>query len=53
MGGMTLMLSIQLFSLGILAVQSKSYFEEIFYLAITIFRQGNQSEDRKKGSGSD
>jgi hypothetical protein len=50
---MTLMLSIQLFSLGILAVQSKSYFEEIFYLASAIFRQGNQPEDRKKGSGSD
>jgi len=52
MGGMTLMLSIQLFSLGILAVQSKSYFEEIFYLASAIFRQGNQPEDRKKGSDS-
>lgn len=51
-GGMTLMLSIQLFSLGILAVQSKSYFEEIFYLASAIFRQGNQPEDRKKGSDS-
>jgi glycosyltransferase involved in cell wall biosynthesis len=38
-GGMTLMLSIQLFSLGILAVQSKSYFEEIFYLASSIYRQ--------------
>jgi glycosyltransferase involved in cell wall biosynthesis len=37
-GGITLMLSIQLFSLGILAVQSKSYFEEIFYLASAIYR---------------
>jgi glycosyltransferase involved in cell wall biosynthesis len=52
MGGMTLMLSIQLFSLGILAVQSKSYFEEIFYLASAIFRQGNQPEDRNRESGS-
>jgi glycosyltransferase involved in cell wall biosynthesis len=40
LGGMLLMLSIQLFSLGILAVQSKSYFEEIFYLASAIYRQG-------------
>jgi glycosyltransferase involved in cell wall biosynthesis len=51
-GGMTLMLSIQLFSLGILAVQSKSYFEEIFYLASAIFRQGNRPEDSKRESGS-
>lgn len=42
LGGMFLMLSIQLFSLGILAVQSKSYFEEIYYLASAIFRQGAQ-----------
>jgi glycosyltransferase involved in cell wall biosynthesis len=41
-GGMTLMLSIQLFSLGILAVQNKSYFEEIFYLASAIYRQGSK-----------
>lgn len=37
-GGMLLMLSIQLFSLGILAVQSKRYFEEIFYLGSAIYR---------------
>jgi glycosyltransferase involved in cell wall biosynthesis len=42
-GGMSLMLSIQLFSLGILAVQSKSYFEEIFYLASAIYRQNIKS----------
>lgn len=41
-GGMTLMLSIQLFSLGILAVQSKSYFEEIFYLASAIYRHSKK-----------
>jgi hypothetical protein len=46
-GGMTLMLSIQLFSLGILAVQSKSYFEEIFYLASAIFRQNTNVSSRK------
>jgi glycosyltransferase involved in cell wall biosynthesis len=37
-GGMTLMLAIQLFSLGILSMQSKRYFEEIFYLGTTINR---------------
>jgi glycosyltransferase involved in cell wall biosynthesis len=43
-GGMSLMLSIQLFSLGILAVQSKSYFEEMFYLASAIYRQNIKSK---------
>jgi glycosyltransferase involved in cell wall biosynthesis len=46
-GGMSLMLSIQLFSLGILAVQSKSYFEEIFYLASAIYRQNTNIKSRK------
>lgn len=35
-GGITLMLSIQLISLGILSLQSKTYFEEIFHLGSTI-----------------
>jgi glycosyltransferase involved in cell wall biosynthesis len=37
-GGMMLMLAIQLFSLGILAMQSKRYFEEIYYLGSSIYR---------------
>jgi glycosyltransferase involved in cell wall biosynthesis len=37
-GGMTLMLAIQLISLGILALQAKSYFEEIFHLGSTIYK---------------
>lgn len=37
-GGMTLMVAIQLFSLGILSMQSKSYFEEIFYLGTQIYK---------------
>jgi glycosyltransferase involved in cell wall biosynthesis len=44
-GGMTLMLAIQLFSLGILSVQSKRYFEEVFYLGTEIYkstRRGKQ-----------
>ena len=32
------MLAIQLISLGILALQSKSYFEEIFHLGTAIYR---------------
>jgi len=37
-GGITLMLAIQFISLGILALQSKSYFEEIFHLGTAIYR---------------
>jgi len=33
------MLAIQLVSLGILALQSKSYFEEMFHLGSSIYRQ--------------
>jgi glycosyltransferase involved in cell wall biosynthesis len=37
-GGMLLMVGIQLFSLGVLAVQNKRYFEEVFYLGTAIYR---------------
>ena len=37
-GGVTLLLSIQLISIGVLASQSKRYFEEMFHLATTIYR---------------
>lgn len=43
-GGMLLMLSIQLFSLGILSMQSKRYFEEIFYLGTAIYRSTRHSQ---------
>jgi glycosyltransferase involved in cell wall biosynthesis len=39
-GLLALMLGIQLISLGILSLQSKRYFEEIFYLGTLIHRQG-------------
>jgi glycosyltransferase involved in cell wall biosynthesis len=45
-GGITLMLAIQLFSLGILSVQSKSYFEEIFYLVSAIYRQNVETQSK-------
>jgi glycosyltransferase involved in cell wall biosynthesis len=38
-GGISLLLSVQLLSLGILASQSKRYFEEMFHLATSIFRE--------------
>jgi glycosyltransferase involved in cell wall biosynthesis len=38
-GLLSLMLAIQLISLGILSLQSKSYFEEIFHLGSTINRE--------------
>jgi glycosyltransferase involved in cell wall biosynthesis len=41
-GGITLIMAIQLMSLGILAMQSKSYFEEIFYLGSSIYRSNQE-----------
>ena len=43
----SLMLSIQLLGLGILALQSKSYFEEMFHLASTIYRSNNESREER------
>ena len=37
-GGMTLMLSIQLLSLGSLSMQSKAYFQELFHQGTNIYR---------------
>jgi glycosyltransferase involved in cell wall biosynthesis len=41
----SLMLGIQLVGLGILALQNKNYFEEIFHLASTIYRSNQESRD--------
>jgi glycosyltransferase involved in cell wall biosynthesis len=38
LGGMSFMIAIQLFSLGVLAIQSKRYFEEIFNLGTSIYK---------------
>jgi len=43
-GGMGLMISIQLISLGILAMQSKNYFEEVFHLGSTIYSSRTERE---------
>jgi glycosyltransferase involved in cell wall biosynthesis len=41
-GGLASVLAIQLISLGILALQSKSYFEEIFYLGTNLYNTMNE-----------
>lgn len=46
-GLLSLMLAIQLISLGILSLQSKSYFEEVFHLGTTIYRS-NQEDLRSR-----
>ena len=38
-GGISLVLAVQLLSLGILASQSKRYFEELFHLATSVIRE--------------
>ena len=42
--GISLMVAIQLISLGILSLQSKHYFEEIFHLGTTIYRCEREHE---------
>jgi glycosyltransferase involved in cell wall biosynthesis len=44
-GILSLMLAIQLLSLGILSLQSKSYFEEVFHLASNIYRSTQKERD--------
>jgi len=39
LGGIALMLSLQFLSLGVLAVQSKSYFDEIFFLTAAVYKE--------------
>jgi glycosyltransferase involved in cell wall biosynthesis len=41
-GGLTSMLAIQLVSLGILALQSKTYFEEIFHLGTSLYKAAQE-----------
>jgi glycosyltransferase involved in cell wall biosynthesis len=41
----SLMLAIQLLSLGVLALQSRNYFEELFHLASAILRARNEMRD--------
>lgn len=43
-GGFTLLLAIQFFSLGFLSLQSKRYFEELFHLGTNIIKQKNKNK---------
>ncbi len=47
-GGLALMLSIQLISLGVLSLQSKHYFEEMFHLCSSIFRRAKDQEEQTR-----
>jgi hypothetical protein len=49
-GGITLMLAIQILSLGFLSLQNKRYFEELFHLNSNILRQNSS---RLKASEKD
>ena len=51
-GSFTLMLSIQLISLGILAWLFKRYFEELFHLGTTIYRSNRENESNKNNQRS-
>ena len=42
-GGMSLIIAIQFLSVGILSLQTKNYFEEIFYLASAIYKSTNKN----------
>lgn len=52
-GGLALMLAIQFISLGILVLQSKRYFEEIFHLGTTIYRFAQEREGGEHESHRD
>ncbi len=43
-GGMTLLLSVQLFSLGVVALQNKQYFEELFHFSTRLYAQTRELE---------
>lgn len=45
-GGVALLVALQLLMLGVLAAQAKRYFEELFHLGTTIYRQTRVLEDR-------
>jgi len=45
-GGLSSMLSIQLIGLGLLSMQSKRYFEEMFHMASSMYRHTRELEER-------
>jgi hypothetical protein len=51
-GGMSLLLALQLLMLGILSLQSKSYFEELFSISSALHRLAAE-KDHRPASGED
>jgi glycosyltransferase involved in cell wall biosynthesis len=49
-GGLSAMLAIQLISLGVLSLQSKRYFEEVFHLGSTIYGYLREKEVNESGA---
>jgi glycosyltransferase involved in cell wall biosynthesis len=45
--GLAMIISLQLMTLGILALQNKRYFEEMFHLGSSIYRSGQDKQQRK------
>jgi len=43
-GGITVMLSVQLFSLGVVALQAKQYFEELFHFETRVYSHARELE---------
>jgi glycosyltransferase involved in cell wall biosynthesis len=46
-GGVALLVAIQLISLGIISLQAKRYFEELFHLGSTVLRRVRQTEEEQ------
>ncbi len=51
-GGMATMLGVQLLSLGILSAQNKSYYEELFCLGTTLYRQTQEKQTQDRSNNS-
>ncbi|HEY5122561.1 MAG TPA: hypothetical protein VIK14_02370, partial [Ignavibacteria bacterium] len=46
-GGVTLLAAFQILSLGFLSLQSKRYFEELFHISTSVFKQKSSSENKE------
>ncbi len=51
--GITLVLSLQLVSLGVIAAQAKRYFEELYHLGTSVLRRTTRRIDDPHGTASD
>jgi glycosyltransferase involved in cell wall biosynthesis len=46
-GGVTLLAALQILSLGFLSLQSKRYFEELFHISTSVFKQKSKPENKQ------